>query len=92
MIFIQIFKEYLRAKLQAPVIWRSGKVMEFYFLFSVGTLSMYFQVSSKHKPSSVVGSVKRKFVDEEEEEEEEYDPLNPAVGTVASVIRGPARK
>ena len=53
---------------------------------------MYFQVSSKHKPSSVVGSVKRKFVDEEEEEEEEYDPLNPAVGTVASVIRGPARK
>ena len=50
------------------------------------------QVSSKSKPSSVVGSVKRKFVDEEEGEEEEYDPLNPAVGTVASVIRGPARK
>ena len=49
-------------------------------------------MSSKSKPSSVVGSVKRKFVDEEEGEEEEYDPLNPAVGTVASVIRGPARK
>ena len=50
------------------------------------------QSSSKSKPSSIVGTVKRKFVDEEEVEEEEYDPLNPAVNTVASVIRGPCRK
>ena len=50
------------------------------------------QSTSKSKPSSFVGTVKRKFVDEEEVEEEEYDPLNPAVNTVASVIRGPARK
>ena len=39
-----------------------------------------------------MGTVKRKFVDEDEDEEEEYDPLNPAVGAVASTIRAPARK
>ncbi|XP_052769827.1 zinc finger CCCH domain-containing protein 14-like isoform X3 [Mya arenaria] len=45
---------------------------------------------SRKKPISVVGSVKRKY--ELEEEDEEYDPLNPAVGSVASVVHGPSRK
>lgn len=48
------------------------------------------QRESRKKPSSFVGSVKRKY--EEEDEDEEYDPLNPAVGSVASVIHGPTRK
>ncbi|KAH3852334.1 zinc finger CCCH domain-containing protein 14-like isoform X3 [Dreissena polymorpha] len=46
---------------------------------------------SRRKPSSYVGTVKRKY-ELEEEEEEEYDPLNPAVGSVASVVKGPSRK
>lgn len=44
---------------------------------------------SRKKPASIVASVKRKY---EEEDEEEYDPLNPAVGSLASVIHGPTRK
>ncbi|XP_053398627.1 uncharacterized protein LOC123523941 [Mercenaria mercenaria] len=42
------------------------------------------------KPTSFVASVKRRY--EELDEEEEYDPANPAVGSVASVVRGPQRK
>ncbi|KAL4237740.1 hypothetical protein ACF0H5_002453 [Mactra antiquata] len=47
--------------------------------------------SSKKKPTSIVASVKRRY-EELDEEEEEYDPTNPAVGSVASVVRGPTRK
>lgn len=49
-------------------------------------------VVSKRKPTSVVGSVIRKYVDEQEEEEEEYDPHYPAIGNVASVVKVTARK
>jgi len=45
--------------------------------------------ASRRKPLSIVSSVKRKY---ELEEEEEYDPTNPAVGAVASVVHGPSRK
>uniref|UniRef100_K1PND8 Zinc finger CCCH domain-containing protein 14 n=1 Tax=Magallana gigas TaxID=29159 RepID=K1PND8_MAGGI len=43
----------------------------------------------RRQPSSVVASVKRKF--ELEDEEEEYDPYNPAVGSVASVVQVSSR-
>lgn len=44
-------------------------------------------------PGSVLGTVKtRRLVEEAEEEEEEYDPLNPAVGNVASVVKVSARR
>ncbi|XP_061173025.1 zinc finger CCCH domain-containing protein 14-like [Saccostrea echinata] len=42
----------------------------------------------RRQPTSVVASVKRKF---ELEEEEEYDPYNPAVGSVASVVQVSSR-
>lgn len=43
----------------------------------------------RRQPSSVVASVKRKF--ELEDEDEEYDPYNPAVGSVASVVQVSSR-
>ncbi len=41
-------------------------------------------------PSSTIGAVVSRQV--EEEEEEEYDPFRPAIGNVASVVRVTERK
>ncbi|XP_064601651.1 zinc finger CCCH domain-containing protein 14-like isoform X2 [Liolophura sinensis] len=46
----------------------------------------------RRMPGSVLGTVKTRRMVEETEEEEEYDPLNPAVGSVASVVKVSARR
>ena len=45
------------------------------------------EVRKRKVPGSVVGSVVTHY-----EEEEEYDPYNPAVGNVASVVKVTERK
>ena len=88
-------RELDAAEEEAPVVKKSSgssqatsvssKVAQNKSAASSGT-SHHEQKVKRKVPSSVVASVNR------EEDDEEYDPFNPAVGSVASVVKVTSRK